>query len=93
MNNAKTVHAKSFWKTLKLQEARIRSHFKRYSLVVAQASTKERAMSAASLQVQLCEYRQFRRLRSLLLSVLSCSQVLVFAFDSLPSLRLQAFAR
>eukprot|EP00428_Durinskia_dybowskii_P026596 CAMPEP_0170236252 /NCGR_PEP_ID=MMETSP0116_2-20130129/17871_1 /TAXON_ID=400756 /ORGANISM="Durinskia baltica, Strain CSIRO CS-38" /LENGTH=652 /DNA_ID=CAMNT_0010487045 /DNA_START=84 /DNA_END=2042 /DNA_ORIENTATION=+ len=59
-NRANGPHAKEFWATLKLQEAKIRSFFKKYPLVCSQASTKDRQLTASTLQVQLCEYRQFR---------------------------------
>merc|ERR1712032_897968 len=39
---------------------KLRDKFGAYPLVVAQANTKEGKMSAVTLQVQLCEYRQFR---------------------------------
>merc|ERR1711879_788556 len=60
VNSCKSVHAKNFWATLKNAETIIRSNFKALPLVCAQASTKSNAMTACTLQVQLCEYRQFR---------------------------------
>jgi len=60
VNSAKSPHSKSFWATLKVEEALISKHFKAFPLIVSQANTKERGMSAVTLQVQLCEYRQFR---------------------------------
>jgi hypothetical protein len=59
-NSLKSVHAKNFWSTLKDEEVHIRGKYKSLPLVCAQAKTKQHAMSACTLQVQLCEYRQFR---------------------------------
>lgn len=60
VNSAKSGSTKNFWATLKSEEQAIRSHYKKCPLVCAQANTKEGHMSASTLQVQLCEYRQFR---------------------------------
>jgi len=60
VNLAKGDSAKHFWTSLKKSEMILRSHFKKYPLVCSQANTKARRMSAVTLQVQLCEYRQFR---------------------------------
>jgi len=60
VNASKGTHAKHFWSSLKKAEGVIRGKFKALPLVCAQANTKEHAMTAFTLQVQLCEYRQFR---------------------------------
>jgi len=59
INESKVPSARHFWKLLADVEAHGRSHFKRLPLVAAQMKTKERAISAVTLQVQLCEFRQF----------------------------------
>lgn len=58
-NGAKS-ETKHFWSVLKKVESIIRAKFKKLPLVRAQASTKQGRLSAVTLQVQLCEYRQFR---------------------------------
>eukprot|EP00435_Cladocopium_sp_Y103_P030721 s419_g7.t1 len=60
VNTSKSASAKHFWKYLAEVEAAMGKRFKHLPLVVKQAQTKAHAMSAATLQVQLCEYRQFR---------------------------------
>jgi len=60
VNSAKGGSAKHVWGVVKTAEKILRSHFKKYPLICAQANTKLRHMSAVTLQVQLCEYRQFR---------------------------------
>merc|ERR1712060_809878 len=60
VNSAKGTSATHFWAILRDAENAIRTHYKKYPLVRAQADTKMRNMSASTLQVQLCEYRQFR---------------------------------
>lgn len=60
VNTAKGDAANKFWSALKKSEHLLRSQFKKYPLICAQANTKLRRMSAVTLQVQLCEYRQFR---------------------------------
>lgn len=64
VNNSSSPHAKEFWSTLKKEESVICKQFKQYRLVCDQARTKAHAMTAATLQVQLCEYRQFRHSRA-----------------------------
>eukprot|EP00928_Gymnodinium_smaydae_P070803 TRINITY_DN54570_c0_g1_i1.p1 TRINITY_DN54570_c0_g1~~TRINITY_DN54570_c0_g1_i1.p1 ORF type:complete len:690 (-),score=167.55 TRINITY_DN54570_c0_g1_i1:57-2048(-) len=59
-NTSKNASTKGFWAVLKKSEAAVREKFKQYPLICAQANTKEGNMSACTLQVQLCEYRQFR---------------------------------
>jgi len=59
-NKAKNESAKHFWSVLRAVEAQVRTKFKDLPLVCAQANTKQGNMSAVTLQVQLCEYRQFR---------------------------------
>jgi len=60
VNGFKGESAKHLWSVLNCTEKILRSHFKKYLLVCSQAKTKPRHMSAVTLQVQLCEYRQFR---------------------------------
>jgi len=60
VNASKSAHAKHFWATLKKAEGLIGAKFKSLPLIGAQAKTKEHCMTACTLQVQLCEYRQFR---------------------------------
>jgi len=60
VNSAKSSNANGFWKAVKQQEGLIRAQFGKFPLIRQQASTKERRMSAVTLQVQLCEYRQYR---------------------------------
>merc|ERR1712125_95176 len=60
MNASKAVSTKYFWSVLKSTEKILRSHFGKHPLVCAQADTKTGRMTAVTLQVQLCEYRQFR---------------------------------
>lgn len=59
-NKAKGTAGKHFWKVLQEVEAHVRSKYNKLPLVCAQASTKAGKMTAMTLQVQLCEYRQFR---------------------------------
>jgi len=60
VNTASSPHAKEFRTLLKKEETMILKKFKAYPLICNQAQTKNGTMSAATLQVQLCEYRQFR---------------------------------
>lgn len=60
VNKSGSLHAKHFWAALQKSESLIRSRFKSLPLVLAQATTKKQCMTAVTLQVQLCEYRQFR---------------------------------
>jgi len=60
VNASKSQHANHFWTTLKDAEKLVERKFKALPLVCAQAKTKAHAMTACTLQVQLCEYRQFR---------------------------------
>lgn len=59
-NKAKGTTGKHFWKVLHEVEGHVRSKYKQMPLICAQASTKAGKMTAMTLQVQLCEYRQFR---------------------------------
>jgi len=59
INESKVPSARHFWKLLAEVEAHGRSYFKALPLVTAQMKTKERFISAVTLQVQLCEFRQF----------------------------------
>mmetsp|Transcript_97548 Transcript_97548/g.176230 ORF Transcript_97548/g.176230 Transcript_97548/m.176230 type:complete len:667 (+) Transcript_97548:47-2047(+) len=60
VNKAKCTHSKHFWDTLKNVEQILRTKFKSLPGVCDQANTKMYGMPAVTLQVQLCEYRQFR---------------------------------
>mmetsp|Transcript_110545 Transcript_110545/g.323430 ORF Transcript_110545/g.323430 Transcript_110545/m.323430 type:complete len:571 (+) Transcript_110545:61-1773(+) len=52
--------AQHFWKFLPEVEKVARRKFKRLPLIMEQVKTRATKMSAVTLQVQLCEYRQFR---------------------------------
>jgi len=60
VNSSKSKHAQNFWKTLGEAEDDIKNKFKQFPLICAQAKTQKQGMSAVTLQVQLCEYRQYR---------------------------------
>mmetsp|Transcript_52250 Transcript_52250/g.122287 ORF Transcript_52250/g.122287 Transcript_52250/m.122287 type:complete len:643 (-) Transcript_52250:60-1988(-) len=60
LNSSKTASAKHFWDVLKKVEVQLRQEFKDHPLVTKQANTPANGMTAVTLQVQLCEYRQFR---------------------------------
>ncbi|CAK8988036.1 unnamed protein product [Durusdinium trenchii] len=60
VNKSQSASAKHFWKYLTEVETSMRQKFRHLPLVVKQADTKKHHMSASTLQVQLCEYRQFR---------------------------------
>lgn len=60
VNSAKGPPAKNFWSTLKKAEDLLKVRFKALPLVLAQTKTRQHGMTACTLQVQLCEYRQFR---------------------------------
>eukprot|EP00929_Paragymnodinium_shiwhaense_P111280 TRINITY_DN7905_c0_g2_i1.p1 TRINITY_DN7905_c0_g2~~TRINITY_DN7905_c0_g2_i1.p1 ORF type:complete len:645 (-),score=189.17 TRINITY_DN7905_c0_g2_i1:74-2008(-) len=60
MNGSKSIAAGHFWKVLKESETHLRKEFKTFPLIVSQATTKVQGLTAATVQVQLCEYRQFR---------------------------------
>jgi len=60
INASNGPEAKHFWKTLQAVEKKLQTKFENHPLVVAQANTQKGRMSAVTLQVQLCEYRQYR---------------------------------
>jgi hypothetical protein len=60
INESTCESAARFWHTLQEAESVLRKKFAKLPLVCAQLGTKEGAMTAVTLQVQLCEYRQFR---------------------------------
>jgi len=60
VNKSSSASAKHFWKYLGEVEAGMCKKFRHLPLVVKQAKTKPHGMSASTLQVQLCEYRQWR---------------------------------
>eukprot|EP00747_Dinoflagellata_sp_TGD_P063786 gnl/TRDRNA2_/TRDRNA2_153607_c0_seq1.p1 gnl/TRDRNA2_/TRDRNA2_153607_c0~~gnl/TRDRNA2_/TRDRNA2_153607_c0_seq1.p1 ORF type:complete len:603 (-),score=141.02 gnl/TRDRNA2_/TRDRNA2_153607_c0_seq1:79-1887(-) len=59
INASKEKSSEHFWKLIKAVEAHGRKYFEDLPLVVKQMQTKQHNMSAVTLQVQLCEYRQF----------------------------------
>merc|ERR1719359_357716 len=59
-NSSTGSSTKSFWSVLKKVETQVRDKFSKYPLICAQANTRQGNLSAVTLQVQLCEYRQFR---------------------------------
>ena len=60
LNASQSDHAPHFWAYLKEAENHVREKFRSASLVCAQANTDHGCMSACTLQVQLCEYRQYK---------------------------------
>jgi len=60
VNSSRSPSAIHFLLMLNEVEAHARSYFAHLPLVVAQMNTQERAMTAATLQVQLCEWRQYQ---------------------------------
>lgn len=59
-NTATSASAKHFWDILAEVEASERKHFEKFALIVEQTSIKRGELPAVTLQVQLCEYRQYR---------------------------------
>jgi len=59
INASDSVAASAFWSFLAEVEASAREAFKSFPTVVKQVSTRKGRMSAVTLQVQLCEWRQF----------------------------------
>jgi len=59
-NKAKGASTDHFWNVLKTVEGQLCTKFAKLPLICSQAHTKPGNMSAGTLQVQLCEYRQFR---------------------------------
>ena len=59
INASKSTSAKHFWDLLGKAEDHGRKHFKKFPVTVAQMKTKHKHISAVTLQVQLCEFRQF----------------------------------
>ncbi|CAK0803996.1 unnamed protein product [Prorocentrum cordatum] len=59
INESDIPSAGHFWELLAEVEAHGRTYFESYPLIVAQMKTKARVIHAATLQVQLCEFRQF----------------------------------
>lgn len=60
MNSSKSVSSGHFWDLLMKVEGWAREAFKHLPLALNQLSTKKGGFSAVTVQVQLCEYRQFR---------------------------------
>jgi len=60
VNTTKTSGSQHFWNLLWEVEGLVRTTHKNLPLILKQVRTQEGGMSAATLQVQLCEYRQFR---------------------------------
>ena len=61
MNSSCSASALDFWQTLRDQEALLTAKWQHAPLLARALLTNDRQMSAAILQVQLCEYRQFRQ--------------------------------
>merc|ERR1711920_545999 len=59
INKSKGPSAKHFWSLLGKVEEHGRKYYKTLPVVVAQMRTKPESISAATLQVQLCEFRQY----------------------------------
>jgi len=60
INGHDSDSCKHFWKLLAKVETHAQKYFKGLPLVIKQMKTAPRQMSAATLQVQLCEWRQFQ---------------------------------
>mmetsp|Transcript_83895 Transcript_83895/g.234166 ORF Transcript_83895/g.234166 Transcript_83895/m.234166 type:complete len:517 (-) Transcript_83895:125-1675(-) len=60
INDSNVPSSKKFWKLLAQVEAHGRNFFAKLPLVAAQMQTARRRLSAVTLQVQLCEWRQFQ---------------------------------
>jgi len=60
INANKAPSAAHFWRVLAKVEDHGRKHFKKLGLVKKQMKTKPHQISAVTLQVQLCEFRQFQ---------------------------------
>jgi len=60
VNAATGPAAKHFWQTVQNVERKLQTKFSKHPLVVSQTKTQRGKMTAVTLQVQLCEYRQFR---------------------------------
>eukprot|EP00927_Polykrikos_kofoidii_P020989 TRINITY_DN20019_c0_g1_i1.p1 TRINITY_DN20019_c0_g1~~TRINITY_DN20019_c0_g1_i1.p1 ORF type:complete len:542 (-),score=127.73 TRINITY_DN20019_c0_g1_i1:100-1725(-) len=59
-NKSSTPSAKHFWGMLAQEEELARKKFKDLPLILEQMKSTKGKLSAVTLQVQLCEYRQFR---------------------------------
>jgi len=59
INKSKGSSAKQFWSLLGKVEEHGRKYYKTLPVVVAQMGTKPESISAVTLQVQLCEFRQY----------------------------------
>lgn len=60
VNSSTDQSSKHFWTFLPKVEQQAREKFSKMKLFHAQLATKKGGISAVTLQVQLCEYRQFR---------------------------------
>ena len=60
VNDSKDPIVMEFWQLLQQEEGLLREKFKDCELVCTTLGTKPGCMSAGTLQVQLCEYRQWR---------------------------------
>lgn len=60
INTCDSDSAKHFWAFLQQVEQHAWKHFKDLNLVTAQMQTQQKGLSAVTLQVQLCEFRQFQ---------------------------------
>jgi len=60
VNKSDSPSCESFWALSAQVEAHGRKVFRDLTLVARQMETKKRCLSAVTLQVQLCEWRQFK---------------------------------
>jgi hypothetical protein len=59
INSTTGKSAKAFWKLVGKVESHARKHYKKMPIIVKQMNTTKTRLRAATLQVQLCEFRQF----------------------------------
>merc|ERR1712187_646005 len=64
VNQSSSPSCNHFWNLLAKVEAAGRKVFDGLPLVVSQMRTKRRCLSAVTLQVQLCEWRQFQNFQA-----------------------------
>mmetsp|Transcript_70936 Transcript_70936/g.140774 ORF Transcript_70936/g.140774 Transcript_70936/m.140774 type:complete len:944 (-) Transcript_70936:28-2859(-) len=60
LNNTETSSSQHFWNLLWEVEGFVRNRHNSLPLILKQVRTRQGGMTASTLQVQLCEYRQFR---------------------------------
>ena len=64
VNSVRTNSSACFWEYQKQVEIIARDRFRASPLILRQLRTPERELTAVTLEVQLCEYMQFRRTRA-----------------------------